>query len=81
VIAGTVREADMTDSGVFWLGMVLYAVVLMGFLYMTRKEQAVNHVPWSGAIVGFLGCLVWPITMAVVALVILLRGREGRRSD
>jgi hypothetical protein len=61
--------------------MVLYAVVLMAFLYMTRKEQAVNHVPWSGVIVGFLGCVLWPVTMAIVALVVVLHGPEGRRAD
>lgn len=69
----------MTGESLFWIGVVLYSVVLLFALYMTRSEQLRNHVPFVGALVGFLGCIVWPVTFSVM-LVSALWSTESRRS-
>ena len=63
----------MEQHSLFWIAMVIYAFVLLFFLYMTRTEQTANRVPWRRAIVGFAGCIVWPITVCIVVLMMLHR--------
>ena len=65
----------MTDHSIFWIGMTIYSVGLLLSLYMTRMEQTENNIPWRQAIVGFTGCVLWPLTLALFALFIL-RGAE-----
>ena len=61
----------------FWVGMVLYALVLLLFLYKTKKEQARNNVSWWGSIFGFFGCFFWPATVPVFAIALQNQSKRG----
>lgn len=72
----------MTDQ-IFWLFWAIYALILLFALYKTRREQVRERIPLKTAFVGFLGCLVWPLTAfcLVVYWGMTAKKGTGHRSD
>ena len=67
---------EMAYEKLIWLGLVVYSLILLFTLAMTRSEQIKNRVPLHNAVLGFLGCVFWPVTVVVFLVSAKLAGGQ-----
>ena len=56
-----------------WGLWLIYALVLLGALCLTRNEQLRNDVPWKTALFGVIGCFLWPFVVLALLVTQMLQ--------